>query len=95
MPEGNGNERDARLERIEQQQEQFQRDMRDLLTAQVIQKDEIDKLLASTIKLRDAQERESEERKEADKVLDARVQATVSAIGDLIRRIPPENLKRD
>jgi hypothetical protein len=93
MAEPNGNERDARLNRIEQEHEDFRRGMRDLLTAQVIQKGEIDDLLKDSRLLRASLELERDQRKAGDDDLGQRVQDLVSAIGDLIRRIPPENLR--
>jgi hypothetical protein len=89
MPEGNGSERDARLQRMEQQQEQFQRDMQNLLTAQIVQNAQIQE---NTKQI-------AEQGRNLDKALlreahfDERVDNLVSAIGDLIRRIPPGNLK--
>jgi hypothetical protein len=38
-------------------------------------------------------EREADERKIKDAAIDARVDKLVSAIGDLIQRIPPQNLR--
>lgn len=93
MPESNGNERDARLERIEREHDEFRRDIRDLLTAQIIQKGEIDDLLKNSQQQGRNLEAEAKERREKDAALDKRVDHLVSSIGDLIRRIPPENLR--
>jgi septal ring factor EnvC (AmiA/AmiB activator) len=89
----NGEQRDARLRRLEQEHEEFQRDLRQLLTAQVLQKDEIDKQIVAVDKLTKALEAERTERREKDAVLDRRVDNLVSSIADLIRRIPPESLR--
>lgn len=89
MADTNGSEWEARYQRNEQEHDQFRRDLRDLLTAQVIQKAEIDDLLKSQRELT----RNLEQLRAKDEALDARVDKLVSAIGDLIRRIPPENLR--
>jgi predicted nucleic acid-binding Zn-ribbon protein len=93
MADGNGSEWEARLRRVEQEHETFQRDIRNLLTAQVLQKDEIDSLLKASREQRQSLELEREQRKAVDEALDRRVSDVVSAIGELIRRIPPENLQ--
>lgn len=93
MPEPNGNERDARLERMERDHEEFRRDLRQLLTAQVLQKDAIDEVLKIAQENTRQLEIEAGERREKDAALDKRVNDLVSSIGDLIRRIPPENLR--
>ena len=93
MAETNGGEWRARAEQNDREHEQFRRDLRDLLTAQVIQKAQIDDLLAAQRRFDEQIEREAAERKAKDASLDARVDAVVSAIGDLIRRIPPESLR--
>lgn len=88
MPETNGSHWEARLTRIEQAGEEFRRDMRNLLTAQVLQKDQIDNLVKA-IELEREQRKAGEQRaREERKVLDERVDKLVSAIGDLIRRMP-------
>jgi hypothetical protein len=84
MAEGNGNERDARIERLQQEHEEFQRDLKQLLTAQVIQKTQIDDLLKITQEHTRQLEAESVARREKDAVLDARVDKLVSAIGEFI-----------
>jgi hypothetical protein len=93
VAEGNGSERDARLNRIEQEHDEFRRDMKNLLIAQVIQKSEIDDLLKLTREQTRQLELESTARREKDEALDARVDKLVSSIGELISRIPPENLR--
>jgi chromosome segregation ATPase len=89
MPDTNGSEWEARWQRNEEEHDQFRRDLRDLLTAQVIQQGRIDDLLKATERLSSSMEQSRA--KEA--VLDKRVDDLVSAIADLIRRIPPENLR--
>ena len=64
--------------------------MRDLLTAQVIQKGEIDDLLNVTREQTRHLELEREQRREVDAAFDKRVQDLVSSIGGLIERIPPQ-----
>ena len=88
MADGNGNERDARIERLRQEHEVFQRDLQQLLTAQVIQKSQIDDLLASQDKAMHHLEAETITRREKDAVLDARVDKLVSAIGEFISQLP-------
>jgi predicted nucleic acid-binding Zn-ribbon protein len=92
MPEANGSEYVARLQRMEKEHEEFRRDLRQLLTAQVLQKDQIDKLLASLEKEAEERRTQAQQLREKDAMLDRRVDDLVSAIGDLIRRIPPQNL---
>jgi septal ring factor EnvC (AmiA/AmiB activator) len=89
----NGEQREARLRRLEQEHEEFQRNLRQLLTAQVLQKNEIDKQIVAVDKLAKALEAERTERPEKDALLDQRVDNLVSSIADLIRRIPPESLR--
>lgn len=93
MAETNGSEWEARLRALEQMRDEFRRDVKDLLTAQVIQKARIDDLLKLSALQRQNLEKESEERKAKDAALDERVADVVSAVGELIRRIPPENLQ--
>ena len=88
MPEENGN-RDTRLDRIERimemlaaDHEQFRADHKQLLIAQVLQKDAIDQLLKVT-----------QEHTREIAALDGRVDKLVFSIADLIRRIPPESLR--
>jgi hypothetical protein len=88
MPDGNGN-RDTRLDRIERimemmaaDHEQFRADHKQLLIAQVLQKDSIDQLLRVT-----------EDHTRQITALDGRVDKLVFSIADLIGRIPPENLR--
>jgi hypothetical protein len=101
MAEGNG-DRDTRMDRIERalelmiaDHEQFRADHKQLLIAQVIQKDQIDKLLESLDREREERLAQEAALKAKDAALDKRVDDLVSAIGDLIRRIPPESLKRE
>ena len=94
MAEGNGN-RDTRLDRIERalelmidDHERFRHDLQQLLTAQVLQKDALEQQ-AKLIEQHTRQiEAESKERREKDAALDARVDKLVSAIGELIHRLP-------
>ena len=80
MPEENGS-RDTRLDRIEKalellidDHEQFRVDHKQLLTAQVLLNDSLDKLLQTT-----------QEHTKQIAALDGRVDTLVSAIGELIR----------
>ena len=91
MPEQNGN-RDARLDRIERalelmidDHERFRHDLRQLLTAQVLQKD----ALEQQAKAFEQQAKIVETHTTQIAALDARVDSLVSAIGDFIRRLPP------
>ena len=88
MAEGNGNEPDARIERLRQEHEAFQRELQQLLTAQVIQKSHIDDLLKVTQESTRQLEAESIARREKDAALDARVDKLVSAMGEFISRLP-------
>jgi bisphosphoglycerate-independent phosphoglycerate mutase (AlkP superfamily) len=88
MADENGN-RDARLDRIERimetmaaDHEQFRADYKQLLIAQVLQKDAIDQLLTVT-----------QEHTRQIAALDSRVDKLVFSIADLIQRIPPESLR--
>jgi hypothetical protein len=99
MPEQNGN-RDTRLDRIERPLEltiddhkRFRHDLQQLLTAQVLQKD----ALEQQAKRAEEQTKQIEQHtqqilalREKDAALDARVDNLVSAIGELIRRLPPQ-----
>jgi hypothetical protein len=94
MADGNG-ERDTRLDRIERalelfidDHEQFRDDHKLLLTAQVLQKEAIDALLQTTQEHSRQIEAEARERRAKDIVLDERLDKLVSAIGDLINRLP-------
>ncbi len=91
MPETNGN-RDTRLDRIERalemliaDHEQFRVDHKQLLTAQVVLNDSLDKLMKITQKNTEQIEAEAAVRREKDAALDARVDNLVSSIGELIR----------
>jgi hypothetical protein len=64
--------------------EEFQRDLNQLFTAQVIQKSQIDDLLKVTQK----NTRQLELSREKDAALDARVDKLVSALGEFIS-LPP------
>jgi hypothetical protein len=98
MAEGNGNH-DTRMDRIERalelliaDHEQFRADHKQLLIAQVVQSDEIEKLLKVTQEQTRQLKEENIARKETTAALDTRVNDLVLAIGDLIARIPPQNL---
>lgn len=91
MPEQNGN-RDTRLDRIERalelmvdDHERFRHDLQQLLTAQVLQKD----ALKQQAKLAEHHTQQILALREKDAALDARVDNLVSAIAELIRRLPP------
>lgn len=94
MAEGNG-DRETRLDRIERalelmidDHERLHHHLQQLLTAQVLQKDALEQQ-AKLIEQHTRQiEAESKERREKDAALDARVDKLVSAIGELIRRLP-------
>lgn len=85
----NGGEQEARLASLEREREEFRRDMKLLLTAQVLQKGEIEDLLKVTQEHSRKFEAEEQARREKDGVLDKRVDDLVSAIGEFIRRLPP------
>jgi len=105
MAETNGS-RDSRMDRIERalelliaDHEQFRHDHKQLLTAQVLQKDEIDQLLKVTQEHtrqieaeREARGAEHKVRKQEMAALNKRVDDLVGAIGNLISRIPPATL---
>lgn len=97
MTEENGN-RDARLDRIERimemlaaDHEQFRADHKQLLIAQVLQKDAIDQLLKVVQEHSRQIEAQDGRIARQNAELNQRVDDLVSAIGDLIRRIPPQN----
>jgi len=99
MAETNGN-RDTRMDRIEKALEmliadhgQFRHDHKQLLTAQVLQKDEIDQLLKVTQEHTRQIEAERGARREEMAALDKRVDDLVGAIANLISRIPPASLR--
>ena len=88
MADENGN-RDSRLDRIERMMEtmaadhgQFRAEHKQLLIAQVLQKDAIDQLLKVT-----------QEHTRQIAALDGRVDKLIFSIADLIQRIPPEALR--
>jgi hypothetical protein len=107
MAETNGKS-NGRMDRIERAlesliayHEQFRHDRKQLLRAQVLQKDEIDQLLKVTQEHtrhiqadREAIEAERESRREETAALNKRVDDLVGAIGNLISRIPPAALSR-
>ncbi len=100
MAETNGN-RDTRMDRIERalelliaDHEQFRHDHKQLLTAQVLQKDEIDQLLKVTREHTRQIEADREARREDNAALDKRVADLVGAIAALISRIPPASLSQ-
>lgn len=93
MAEDNGTGRLDRIERtlellaehqvkLEQNQEAFQRDLQQLLTAQVIQGDQLGELRKTV----EENTRQIVLLREKDAALDQRVDNLVSAIGDLISR---------
>ena len=90
MAERNG-DRDSRMDRVEREHEQFQSDLKQLLIAQVIQKEQIDQLLKVTqehTKHLEQQARQIELGREKDAALDARVDSLARAIGEFISRLP-------
>ncbi len=80
------------LELLIADHEQFRADHKQLLIAQVVQSDEIEKLLKVTQEQTRQLKEENIARKETTAALDKRVNDLVLAIGDLIARIPPQNL---
>lgn len=95
MAEQNGDQ-NTRLDRIERalemliaDHEQFRLDQRELLTAQVIQSQQIGDLLKITQK----HTRQFEKQDVKIAALDARVDKVVLAIGDLISRMPPQEYR--
>jgi hypothetical protein len=92
VPEENGNS-DTRLDRIERalelmidDHERFRRDLQQLLTAQVLQND----ALQQQTRQIEEHTRQIEALRAKDTALDERVDKLVSAIGDFIRRLPPQ-----
>jgi septal ring factor EnvC (AmiA/AmiB activator) len=100
MAEGNGTGRMDRIERtlellaehqvkLEQNQEEFQRDLKQLLTAQVIQGDQLSELrktVEENARRIGQHDREMAELRAHGKDIDSRIAALVSAIGQLISR---------
>jgi response regulator RpfG family c-di-GMP phosphodiesterase len=85
MPEEQNGNRDTRLDRIERaleliidDHERFRADLRQLLTAQVLQKDALEQ-----------QAKIVEQHTHQIGALNTRVDNLVSAIGEFIRRLPP------
>ncbi len=83
------------MDRIEREHEEFRADLKQLLIAQVIQKDQIDQLLKVTQEQTRQLEAEASERRSKDgslqertSALDARVDKLVIAIGELVSRMP-------
>jgi CRISPR/Cas system Type II protein with McrA/HNH and RuvC-like nuclease domain len=97
VSEGNGN-RDTRLDRIERalelliaDHEQFRHDHKQLLTAQVLQKDAIDKLYEITkeqTRQIGEHSRKMRELQQHGSAIDDRIAALVSAIGKMIPGSP-------
>ena len=87
MAESNGDQ-DARMDRVERDHAEFRAELKQLLIAQVIQKDQIDQLLKVTQEHTRQLEAEGAERRAKDAALDARVDKLVSAIGELVARMP-------
>jgi hypothetical protein len=75
------------LELLIADHEQFRAEHKQLLIAQVVQQDELDKLLKVTQEHTHQMQAERSERREVTAALDKRVNDLVSAIGDLISRI--------
>jgi len=90
MAEGNGNEAKAALERLKARV-----DKRDeaLSNLRIWVKD-LDDAMVVQSRIERLQSEALEESRARQKYLDDRVDKLVSAIGDLISRIPPENLRR-
>jgi bisphosphoglycerate-independent phosphoglycerate mutase (AlkP superfamily) len=98
VAETSGN-RDARMDRIEKalemliaDHEQFPHDHKQLLIAQVLQKDETDQLLKVTREHTRQIEAERLARREETVALNKRVADLVGAIGNLISKIPAASL---
>jgi len=99
MAETHGN-RDTRMDRIEKalemliaDHEQFRHDHKQLLTAQVLQKDEIDQLLKVTQEHTRQIEGERGAKREEMTALNKRVDDLVGTTANLISRIPPASLR--
>jgi hypothetical protein len=97
MPEEQNGTRDTRLDRIERalelmidDHERFRVDLQQLLTAQVLQKDALEQQAKIVEQHTRQLEAEGKERREKDAALDDRVNNLVSAIGEFIRRLPPQ-----
>ena len=90
MAEGNGNEAKAALERLKARV-----DKRDeaLSNLRIWVKD-LDDAMVVQSRIERLQSEALEESRARQKYLDDRADKLVSAIGDLISRIPPENLRR-
>jgi hypothetical protein len=101
MAEGNGNEAKAALERLKERVDKHDVDfgnlrvwVKDLDDAMVVQS-RIERLQSEAIEESRATEKRLDEQSRArQKYLDDRVDKVVSAIGDLISRIPPDNLRK-
>jgi hypothetical protein len=89
MPEGNGSGRLDRIEALlESIIEHHEREMKQLLTWQVLMQDKMDRWHDYMRAQERMVEAEREARKEADKALDARMDKLVSAIMQLVDRLP-------
>lgn len=80
----------ANHERLRAAHEEFARDLQLLLTAQVLQKDALEQQAKIVEQHTRQLEAEGKARREKDAALDDRVNNLVSAIGEFIRRLPPQ-----
>jgi hypothetical protein len=90
MAEGNGNEAKAALDRLKQRVDEHADALGNLRTWVK----DLDDAMVVQARIERLQSEAIEESRARENRLDERVDKLVSAIGDLISRIPPENLRR-
>ncbi|MBV9155791.1 MAG: hypothetical protein JO097_05995 [Acidobacteriaceae bacterium] len=86
MADENGNERDARLARIEKERENFRRDINLLRNAQILQNGAIKELGLHMDEAATQSEIADNAWRERGDTIDRQIEALVSAIGELVRR---------
>jgi|GraSoiStandDraft_50_1057286.scaffolds.fasta_scaffold2187389_1 limonene-1,2-epoxide hydrolase len=94
MPDGNGS-RDWRQEMRERMEalEKAHKELEDSFIVLTHVETKMSQLLKDQTEYVANHEQRLREQAERDRVLDERIDKLVSAIGDLIRRIPPQNLR--
>lgn len=89
MAEGNGQNHEARISVLEQARKEMEDAL--LVTSQLEARQS--RLIKELANEQDAQRAEQKAARERSAALDARIDKLVSSIGELISRIPPENLR--
>ena len=94
MPDGNGS-RDWREEMAERMAalEKAHKELEDSFIVLTHVETKMSQMLRDQADYVASHEKRLQEQAERDRILDERIDKLVSAIGDLIRRIPPQNLR--